>query len=89
MMQDSTTETVSNGPANQNGGANMDGVLQEGTPKSATPLVDVTAADLLHLQQHQVHPMHRPTPSVFTPVFTLLSHVNSRPNLLLKVPLNN
>uniref|UniRef100_A0A3B3XZB2 Uncharacterized protein n=1 Tax=Poecilia mexicana TaxID=48701 RepID=A0A3B3XZB2_9TELE len=89
MMQDSTTETVSNGPANQNGGANMDSVLREGTPKSATPLVDVTAADLLHLQQHQVHPLHRPIPSVFTPVFTLLSHVNSRPNLLLKVPLNN
>ncbi|PWA17000.1 hypothetical protein CCH79_00019457 [Gambusia affinis] len=60
MMQDSTTETVSNGPANQNGGANMDGILQEGTPKSATPLVDVTAADLLHLQQHQE--VNHPTP---------------------------
>ncbi|XP_023181103.1 forkhead box protein P1 isoform X2 [Xiphophorus maculatus] len=59
MMQDSTTETVSNGPANQNGGANMDGVLQEGTPKSATPLVDVTAADLLHLQQHQAFQVAR------------------------------
>ncbi|XP_032404865.1 forkhead box protein P1-B isoform X2 [Xiphophorus hellerii] len=57
MMQDSTTETV--GPANQNGSANMDGVLQEGTPKSATPLVDVTAADLLHLQQHQAFQVAR------------------------------
>ncbi|XP_016520137.1 forkhead box protein P1-B-like, partial [Poecilia formosa] len=59
MMQDSTTETVSNGPANQNGGANMDSVLREGTPKSATPLVDVTAADLLHLQQHQAFQVAR------------------------------
>ncbi|XP_017160303.1 forkhead box protein P1-B isoform X1 [Poecilia reticulata] len=59
MMQDSTTETVSNGPANQNGGTNMDGILQEGTPKSATPLVDVTAADLLHLQQHQAFQVAR------------------------------
>ncbi|XP_054878919.1 forkhead box protein P1-B isoform X2 [Poeciliopsis prolifica] len=59
MMQDSTTETVSNGPANHNGDANVNGVLREGTPKSATPSVDVTAADLLHLQQHQAFQVAR------------------------------
>ncbi|KAM4740429.1 forkhead box protein P1-B isoform 3-T4 [Anableps anableps] len=59
MMQDSSTETASNGPANQNGGANMEGVLREGRPKSATPSVDVTAADLLHLQQHQAFQVAR------------------------------
>uniref|UniRef100_A0A673C8K9 Forkhead box P1b n=1 Tax=Sphaeramia orbicularis TaxID=375764 RepID=A0A673C8K9_9TELE len=54
MMQESGTEATSNGPANQNGGASMEGGSREGRPKSATPSVEVTAADLLHLQQHQV-----------------------------------
>ncbi|XP_072238948.1 forkhead box protein P1-B isoform X2 [Leuresthes tenuis] len=53
MMQESGTEVTSNGPANQNVGASVEGVPREGRPKSATPSVDVTAADLLHLQQHQ------------------------------------
>ncbi|KAM4581738.1 forkhead box protein P1-B isoform 3-T6 [Fundulus diaphanus] len=59
MMQDSGTETTSNGPANQNGGANMEGVPREGRPTSAAPSVDVTAADLLHLQQHQAFQVAR------------------------------
>lgn len=54
MMQESGTEATSNGPANQNGGASVEGGSREGGPKSATPSVEVTAADLLHLQQHQV-----------------------------------
>uniref|UniRef100_A0A3Q2PSF4 Forkhead box P1b n=1 Tax=Fundulus heteroclitus TaxID=8078 RepID=A0A3Q2PSF4_FUNHE len=86
MMQDSGTETTSNGPANQNGGANMEGVPREGRPTSAAPSVDVTAADLLHLQQHQVDPFP------FTPVFALLSHVNSSnltyPGLSVQVPVS-
>ncbi|CAN9512565.1 unnamed protein product [Ophioblennius macclurei] len=58
MMQESGTEATSNGPANQpNGGAGAgaEGVAsgREGRPKSATPSLDVTAADFLHLQQHQ------------------------------------
>ncbi|XP_051270085.1 forkhead box protein P1-B isoform X3 [Dicentrarchus labrax] len=53
MMQESGTEATSNGPANQNGGASVEGASREGRPKSATPSVEVTAADLLHLQQHQ------------------------------------
>ncbi|XP_037534598.1 forkhead box protein P1-B [Nematolebias whitei] len=53
MMQESGTEVTSNGPANQNGGANGEGVPREVRPNSATPSVDVTAADLLNLQQHQ------------------------------------
>uniref|UniRef100_A0A3B4XN22 Forkhead box P1b n=1 Tax=Seriola lalandi dorsalis TaxID=1841481 RepID=A0A3B4XN22_SERLL len=53
MMQESGTEATSNGPASQNGGASMEGGSREGRPKSATPSVEVTAADLLHLQQHQ------------------------------------
>ncbi|KAI9532386.1 hypothetical protein NQZ68_032584 [Dissostichus eleginoides] len=48
MMQESGTEATSNGLANQNGGASV-----EGGAKSATPSVEVTATDLLHLQQHQ------------------------------------
>ncbi|XP_070758038.1 forkhead box protein P1-B isoform X7 [Enoplosus armatus] len=53
MMQESGTEATSNGPANQNGAASVDGGPREGRPKSATPSMEVTAADLLHLQQHQ------------------------------------
>uniref|UniRef100_A0A3Q3FSM3 Forkhead box P1b n=1 Tax=Kryptolebias marmoratus TaxID=37003 RepID=A0A3Q3FSM3_KRYMA len=53
MMQESGTEVTSNGPANQNGGANGEGVSREGRPKSAMPSVEVTAVDLLNLQQHQ------------------------------------
>ncbi|XP_013864921.1 forkhead box protein P1-B isoform X1 [Austrofundulus limnaeus] len=53
MMQESGTEVTSNGPANQSGAANGEGVPREGRPKSATPSVDVTAVDLLNLQQHQ------------------------------------
>uniref|UniRef100_A0A671XGN7 Forkhead box P1b n=1 Tax=Sparus aurata TaxID=8175 RepID=A0A671XGN7_SPAAU len=54
MMQESGTEATSNGPASQNGGASVEGGSREGRPKSATPSMEVTAADLLHLQQHQV-----------------------------------
>ncbi|TKS71128.1 Forkhead box protein P1-B [Collichthys lucidus] len=53
MMQESGTEATSNGPANQNGGASVEGGSREVRPKSATPSVEVTATDLLHLQQHQ------------------------------------
>lgn len=55
MMQESGAEAMSNGPANenQNGAAIAEGGSREGRPDSATPSVEVTAADLLHLQQHQ------------------------------------
>ncbi|XP_035760870.1 forkhead box protein P1-B isoform X4 [Neolamprologus brichardi] len=59
MMQESGTEATSNGPANENGGASMEGVPREGRPKSATPSAEVTAADFLHLQQHQALQMAR------------------------------
>uniref|UniRef100_A0A672I087 Forkhead box P1b n=1 Tax=Salarias fasciatus TaxID=181472 RepID=A0A672I087_SALFA len=64
MMQESGTEATSNGPANQpNGGAAAEGAPgREGRPKSATPSLEVTAADLLHLQQHQVGPPPPPPP---------------------------
>lgn len=58
-MQESGTEATSNGPANENGGASVEGVPREGRPKSATPSAEVTAADLLHLQQHQALQMAR------------------------------
>uniref|UniRef100_A0A665UE43 Forkhead box P1b n=1 Tax=Echeneis naucrates TaxID=173247 RepID=A0A665UE43_ECHNA len=54
MMQESGTEATSDGQASQNGGTSMEGGSREGRPKSATPSVEVTAADLLHFQQHQV-----------------------------------
>lgn len=54
MMQESGTEMTSNGPASQNGGVNVDAGSREGRPKSATPSMEVTAADLLHFQQQQV-----------------------------------
>ncbi|XP_034023357.1 forkhead box protein P1-B isoform X2 [Thalassophryne amazonica] len=53
MMQESGAEVTSNGPANHKGEANAEGVSRDGRPKSAMPSVEVTAADLLHLQQHQ------------------------------------
>ncbi|XP_070405306.1 forkhead box protein P1-B isoform X8 [Nothobranchius furzeri] len=59
MMQESGIEVTSNGPSNQNGGANGEGVPRDGQPKSATPSVDVTAADLLSLQQHQAFQVAR------------------------------
>ncbi|KAM4581737.1 forkhead box protein P1-B isoform 2-T2 [Fundulus diaphanus] len=37
----------------------MEGVPREGRPTSAAPSVDVTAADLLHLQQHQAFQVAR------------------------------
>ncbi|XP_061687361.1 forkhead box protein P1-B isoform X3 [Syngnathoides biaculeatus] len=52
MMQESGTETTSNGAFHQNGSANMENE-SKGQSKSATPSVEVTADDLLHLQQHQ------------------------------------
>uniref|UniRef100_A0A665UEB7 Forkhead box P1b n=1 Tax=Echeneis naucrates TaxID=173247 RepID=A0A665UEB7_ECHNA len=68
MMQESGTEATSDGQASQNGGTSMEGGSREGRPKSATPSVEVTAADLLHFQQHQVEQSF----------FTLLSQVNIR-----------
>lgn len=53
MMQESGAEAASNGPVSQNGGVNADVGSREGRPKSATPSMEVTAADLLHFQQQQ------------------------------------
>lgn len=53
MMQESGTEAASNGPVSQNGGVALDVGSREGRPKSATPSMEVTAADLLHFQQQQ------------------------------------
>ncbi|XP_061543373.1 forkhead box protein P1-B isoform X4 [Phycodurus eques] len=53
MMQESGTETTSNEPFNQNGSASMENDSKEGQRESATPSVEVTAADIVHLQQHQ------------------------------------
>uniref|UniRef100_A0A8C5C109 Forkhead box P1b n=1 Tax=Gadus morhua TaxID=8049 RepID=A0A8C5C109_GADMO len=70
MMQDPGSETTSDGPANQNGGGPAtEGGAREGPPKSATPTGEVSAADILHLQQHQalqvarqilMHQQHQP-----------------------------
>lgn len=56
MMQESGSETSSNGPASQNGGVSVsvDAGSREARARSATPCVEVTAADLLHFQQQQV-----------------------------------
>lgn len=53
MMQESGTETTSNGPASQNGGVSADAASRDGRPKSATPSMEVSAAELLHFQQQQ------------------------------------
>ncbi|KAM9536444.1 forkhead box protein P1-B-like isoform 1-T6 [Salvelinus alpinus] len=52
MMQESGTEAASNGPASQNRAASVEDGARDARPKSATS-VDVTAADLIHLQQQQ------------------------------------
>uniref|UniRef100_A0A6Q2YTY6 Fork-head domain-containing protein n=1 Tax=Esox lucius TaxID=8010 RepID=A0A6Q2YTY6_ESOLU len=79
MMQESGTEVTSNGPPSQNGAASAEGGTRDARPKSATTpsSVDITAADLIHLQQHQVTrvPLCPPvpvsvammTPQVITP----------------------
>lgn len=59
MMQESGTETKSNGSAIQNGSSGGNhllecGGLREGRPNGETPAVDVGAADLAHVQQQQV-----------------------------------
>ncbi|XP_054641257.1 forkhead box protein P1-B isoform X1 [Dunckerocampus dactyliophorus] len=53
MMQESGTETTSNGPLHQNGKMSVDNSSKEGPCKSGTPSVDEIAADLVHVQQHQ------------------------------------
>ncbi|XP_064824951.1 forkhead box protein P1-B isoform X2 [Oncorhynchus masou masou] len=50
MMQESGTEATSNGPANQNGAASVEGGARDARPGSVTT---PSAADLIHLQQHQ------------------------------------
>uniref|UniRef100_A0A4W5NPA6 Uncharacterized protein n=1 Tax=Hucho hucho TaxID=62062 RepID=A0A4W5NPA6_9TELE len=57
MMQESGTEATNNGPANQNGAASVEGGARDARPKSVTTpsAVDIAAADLIHLQQHQVN----------------------------------
>uniref|UniRef100_A0A2K6FAM2 Forkhead box P1 n=1 Tax=Propithecus coquereli TaxID=379532 RepID=A0A2K6FAM2_PROCO len=58
MMQESGTETKSNGSAIQNGSSGSNhllecGSLREGRSNGETPAVDIGAADLAHVQQQQ------------------------------------
>uniref|UniRef100_A0A8C9VYW2 Forkhead box P1b n=1 Tax=Scleropages formosus TaxID=113540 RepID=A0A8C9VYW2_SCLFO len=53
MMQESGTEATSNGSASQNG-ASGEAAARDGRLKSNTPSVEVSAGDLMHLQQQQV-----------------------------------
>uniref|UniRef100_A0A8C8H9R4 Fork-head domain-containing protein n=1 Tax=Oncorhynchus tshawytscha TaxID=74940 RepID=A0A8C8H9R4_ONCTS len=65
MMQESGTEATSNGPANQNGAASVEGGARDARPGSVTT---PSAADLIHLQQHQVPvSVAMMTPQVITP----------------------
>lgn len=61
MMQESGTETKSNGSALQNGASTvnslLDCTLREVRPNGETPSLEIGAADLAHLQQQQVLPM--------------------------------
>nr|XP_057943380.1 forkhead box protein P1-B isoform X1 [Doryrhamphus excisus]XP_057943388.1 forkhead box protein P1-B isoform X1 [Doryrhamphus excisus] len=52
MMQESGTETTSNGPLDENGGMSVDNASREGQRKSGTPSADAIA-DLVHVRQHQ------------------------------------
>ncbi|XP_028853613.1 forkhead box protein P1-B isoform X3 [Denticeps clupeoides] len=53
MMQESGTELTSNGPVSQNGAAPAESGARDVHSKTATPSADVTAADLVSLQQQQ------------------------------------
>ncbi|XP_066518697.1 forkhead box protein P1-B isoform X2 [Hoplias malabaricus] len=54
MMQEAGPEVPSNGTTNQNGvGASAEGGARDMRAKSTTPSSDITAADLVSLQQHQ------------------------------------
>lgn len=59
MMQESGSEATSNGSASQNGASSgkpfTDCNLREVRSNGETPSLEVSAADLVHLQQHQVH----------------------------------
>uniref|UniRef100_A0A452Q7I6 Forkhead box P1 n=1 Tax=Ursus americanus TaxID=9643 RepID=A0A452Q7I6_URSAM len=59
MMQESGTETKSNGSAIQNGSSGGNHLLQcaslrEGRSNGETPAADAGAAELVHVQQQQV-----------------------------------
>lgn len=58
MMQESGTETKSNDSAAQNGGSAgnhlLECTLRETRSNGETPSLEIGAADLAHLQQHQV-----------------------------------
>uniref|UniRef100_A0A673YKL2 Forkhead box P1b n=1 Tax=Salmo trutta TaxID=8032 RepID=A0A673YKL2_SALTR len=67
MMQESGTEATSNGPASQNRAASVEDGARDARPNSATS-VDITAADLIHLQPQQVPvSVAMMTPQVITP----------------------
>ncbi|MFT7801442.1 forkhead box protein P1 isoform X2 [Arapaima gigas] len=67
MMQESGTEAASNGSASQNG-ASGEAATRDGRLKSSTPSIEVSAGDLMHLQQHQVPvSVAMMTPQVITP----------------------
>ncbi|XP_035380542.1 forkhead box protein P1-B isoform X1 [Electrophorus electricus] len=53
MMQEAGTEAASNGTVSQNGVAGAEGGPRDMRSKSATPSSDITAADLMNLQQQQ------------------------------------
>uniref|UniRef100_A0AAY4EDG2 Fork-head domain-containing protein n=1 Tax=Denticeps clupeoides TaxID=299321 RepID=A0AAY4EDG2_9TELE len=68
MMQESGTELTSNGPVSQNGAAPAESGARDVHSKTATPSADVTAADLVSLQQQQVPvSLAMMTPQVITP----------------------
>uniref|UniRef100_A0A4W4E8K3 Fork-head domain-containing protein n=1 Tax=Electrophorus electricus TaxID=8005 RepID=A0A4W4E8K3_ELEEL len=67
MMQEAGTEAASNGTVSQNGVAGAEGGPRDMRSKSATPSSDITAADLMNLQQQQVNV------SLFLPLFLSLT----------------
>uniref|UniRef100_A0AAY4EED8 Fork-head domain-containing protein n=1 Tax=Denticeps clupeoides TaxID=299321 RepID=A0AAY4EED8_9TELE len=81
MMQESGTELTSNGPVSQNGAAPAESGARDVHSKTATPSADVTAADLVSLQQQQVR---RPPSPLLSPLQHLPSLTN--PPTPLKCP---
>uniref|UniRef100_A0AAY4EE81 Fork-head domain-containing protein n=1 Tax=Denticeps clupeoides TaxID=299321 RepID=A0AAY4EE81_9TELE len=73
MMQESGTELTSNGPVSQNGAAPAESGARDVHSKTATPSADVTAADLVSLQQQQVR---RPPSPLLSPLQHLPSLTN-------------
>lgn len=92
MMQESGTETKSNDSAAQNGGSAgnhlLECTLRETRSNGETPSLEIGAADLAHLQQHQAFQVARQLLIHQQQVSGVKSHKRNDKQLPLQVPVS-